>query len=215
MNGAIVGFNRGVDVRNASGVTLQNLVITDPMLADGIYVQGSNDVAISNVVVRSTDPRPTFGNGIFLNSVAAANVHNADVQGFYYGLRFFCSACSVPATPNSGSVKDSSFTNNYIGIALNAVANVTLAGNRVSNAGMAYGTGGGIGNEPYGPAKDLRIVDNVVTGSIGGIFLSDVTGSWIAGNVLLGNVYGGIALGGDTGSTGNKIASNTALWNRG
>jgi parallel beta-helix repeat protein len=213
MNGAIVGFDRGIDARNVAGLTVQNLVVVDPLIGEGILVRNGAGVAIRNVVLRSGAIRPAFGFGILLDSVAAADVRNVTVRGFYYGLRFFCSQCTAPATPNSGSVRDSAFTHDYIGIALNAVADVTLAGNRMSAAGTPYGAGGGIGNEPYGPATNLRILDNVVTESIGGIFLSDVTASRIAGNVLLGNVYGGITLGGDTGSFGNELASNTALHN--
>jgi parallel beta-helix repeat protein len=215
MNGTIVGFHRAIDVANANGVTIQNVVVEDP-LGFGILVENSRDVAIRNVALRGRDPETTTAHAILLNSVAAVHVQGVDVQGFYYGVRFFCSTCAIPSTPNSGSVKDSTFSNNYIAVSLIAAANVTVAGNRITDAGTSQGSGGGIGTEPsFGPARDLRIVDNTVSESMRGVFLGDVTGSWVSGNVLLNNVYEGIALYTEVGagSRGNKIASNTALRN--
>ena len=62
-----------------------------------------------------------------------------------------------------------------------------------------------------GPVSDIRIVENTIFHSNRGIFIEGVTGSQIAENTLLHNLYGGIEL--SAGSTGNKITSNTSLGN--
>lgn len=233
INGTIEGFSRGVHIRNASGVVIQNLTISGSIdygifvrevtdltirnvnmsdVTTGISIQEATDVAMSDVRLTGPGNLDSFGlqsMGVLLSRVSGGDIRGIDVKKFLFGIKMACYGCLKSELPNSGSVKDSVFSDTFVAVSVYAATNMTVAGNHIIHAGTPDTFGGGIG--VAGPATNVRLVDNTISDSNRGIFMERITGSWIAGNIVLRNVFGGIEMFSD--SIGNKITSNTALNN--
>lgn len=202
MNGTIVGFNRGIDVANSSGVVIQDVTIRDPVMAHGIAVTNSTDVRIRNVSLVGPSPWMTQAAAIWLTDAVAVNVQNVTSTGFGEGIHFWTS---------SGSVRDSFLSDAYAGIGIDGATSVTISGNTIWSMAAPDGGAGGIGGGYTAPVSHLRIVDNTVIGSARGIYFHGITDSTIAGNTLSWNWYAGIEL--SAGASGNRISANTAFGN--
>ncbi len=191
----------GISVVSSRDVAINNATIKAAIL--GVYVLASTDVAIRNVHVEGLGSESAYA-GVALDQVGHADVRNVDAKDVGSGVLLTYSTAS--------SVKDSFFEGVYMGVQVGDVTDVMVAGNRIIHAGWSNGWGAGIGaTGAAGTRTNLKIVDNTVTNSNRGLSLGFLTGSWIAGNTLSDNVYGGIEL--TSESTGNKITSNTVLGN--
>ncbi|GAO01744.1 right-handed parallel beta-helix repeat-containing protein [Anaeromyxobacter sp. PSR-1] len=231
-------IDMSVFVRDSSGVRITNVKVTD---SGPIAIRYGTDVRISMAAISLASRSPAivardsagvsirtlaasgpvpdyFGgvapeSGILLERVTNADVQGVYVRGFKDGVGFACGSCAPGDVPNSGSVRDSVFTDDQAGVNVEYAANVTVAGNHVTRAGRWHPdywfVGGGI---TAAWCTGLAVVDNAVSESIQGLGFIDVTGSRIEGNKVLDNVLSGIGLNIQVGgSFGNTVASNIVL----
>ncbi|ABC80329.1 right-handed parallel beta-helix repeat-containing protein [Anaeromyxobacter dehalogenans] len=228
-----------VFVRDSSGVRITNVKVTD---SGPISILNAGDVRISMAAIALASRSPAIiarnSAGVSIRTLAASGpipsyygdvvepdsgilferVTNADVQGVYVrgfkdGVGFTCPGCAPGDVPNSGSVRDSVFTDDQAGVNVEYASNVTVAGNHVARAGrwhpVYWFVGGGI---TAAECTGLAVVDNAVSDSLQGLGFMDVTASRIEGNKVLDNVLSGIGLNIQVGgSFGNTVASNIVL----
>lgn len=207
-----------IAIRNGTDVRISMAAISLASRSPAIVARNSAGVSIRTLT--ASGPVPSYfdeivapDSGILLERVTNADLQGVHIRGFKDGVGFACGDCAPGDVPNSGSVKDSVFTDDQAGINVEYASDVTVAGNHVTRAGrwhpMYWFVGGGI---TTAWCTGLTIVDNAVSDSIQGLGFMDITGSRIEGNKVLDNVLSGIGLNIQVGgSSGNTIASNIVL----
>lgn len=207
-----------ISILNGTDVRISMAAITLASRSPAIVARNSAGVSIRTLA--ASGPIPNYygdvvapDSGILLDRVTNADVQGVYVRGFKDGVGFACQNCVPGDVPNTGSVRDSVFTDDQAGVNVEYASNVTVAGNHVTRAGrwhpLYWFVGGGI---TAGWCTGLAVVDNAVSDSIQGLGFMDVTGSRIAGNKVLDNVLSGIGLNVQVGgSFGNTVASNIVL----
>jgi parallel beta-helix repeat protein len=190
-NGSIDGFNVGVYFDGTKRITVENLTIRNMTSSDpsnflfGIAILDSQEVVVRDSLFEFVRVAHREAVEIFDSYV---DVSNIEVRGGGAGVNFSYrnGACDPTNKPSNGTVRDSRFSNVYIGGILVACSSYArIEGNYISG-GFAGG----------------------VTGS--GPFQGAVTGILVKGNVVRGGHYTGIDFGGATESTimGNIVTEN-------
>ena len=215
-NGIIDGFFRGVEAQHVEELVLRNLVIrgqTTPG-ALGILILDSSEVLIENSSLLG--PVPTIsvdvGLAILLRFVEDIIVNNVDVHGYRTGVEFACILCDGSEPPSNGTVRNSSFTGNWIGVDLRNTTHAIVSRNHMRDCVFFPGFPcDGISAGFAAPVSGVRLRDNHIHNSRGGILLNDIFDSVITGNHIHNNAVSGIRL--TNGSDGNLIRSNLTFGN--
>ena len=151
-----------------SDINLKNLDI-DEIGFHAIDVLHTAGFGIKDSSITTTaSPFATFGEAIRLQSVTDVKVRNVDVDGGFIGVNFACTGpCSSAEPPTNGSVQDSTFTNNFIGVLIANSDGAVLKGNevegafrgiRIGFAGNAAGVTGTVVNDNWVHDNDHGIV---------------------------------------------------------
>lgn len=233
--GSIVGFEQGIRGEDVAGFTLNNLTFSGQTSSHAIDILDSADVVVKNSSFSL--PPWSFGGpeAIRLESVDGFTVKKVDVDGGFIGVNFACGTCDGTEAPSNGVVKNSSFTDNFIGVEIANSTDAEIKENKISGAAFAgieidflvnigtkiskneiFDSGGfmdfGFGIIVAFPTSDLEIKKNYVHDNFSdGILLKNVDDSKISKNTVKDNGGDGVSL--ESGSTGNEIKKNTATGN--
>jgi len=181
-NGIIDGFNVGVYIDQANRVTIENLTVKNLDIIDpnhflfGIAVVGSQNVVVRDSLFEFPIVAHKEAIDIFDSYV---DVSNIEVRGGGAGVNFSYrnDVCDPMNKPSNGTVRNSRFVDVYLGgVLVSCSSYAWIEGNYISG-GLAGGINGS------------------------GPFPEAVTGLVVKGNVVRGDHYVGIELGGSSGST--------------
>jgi hypothetical protein len=228
-NGTIDGFNDGVFVIDAQGVTVEKLMVRNLEISDpdhfiaGVKFQDSQDAVVRDVLFEFLVVAHKGAVDVYSSEVT---VHDIEVRGGGAGVGFsFAGACDPVNAPNTGTVTNSRFSDIYVaGFFVACTSNLRIEGNDISTA---PGVGVGIqGDAPFpGAVTGLTITGNSIHDTMIGIEFRGILESTIAHNDVFDNGYWGIAMRQSLGclspqpgwecftSTANLIADNNTWGN--
>lgn len=186
-NGTIVGFATAFRAVSVTKIKLSHLVIKGERSYHAIDIADSSrfNVEHSSITVIPLGLVWTK-EAMRLESVGRAKIKNVDIDGGSIGVNFACGLCDGTEAPTNGTIEDSTFTGNIIGILVANSTKAEVKDNHVS---------GGL-DCPYGPCHNFG---NFTIGNKGISVDSDfgnggnvVTGTKIKNNHLHDNVGIGI-----------------------
>jgi len=218
MNGTIVGFDHGVDLRRVTGAVIQNVIIRDPAAAGimallsskigiqevtisgvnlGIHLGDGTGYAINNVIINGAAP------GISVVSSRDVSVNNVTVRDAILGIYALASADIAIRNARVVGIGSESA---YAGVALDQVEHADVRNVDVKDAGsgvlLTYSSNSSV--------KDSYF-ENVYMGvQLGGISDVMVAGNYITRAGWSNGWGGGIGASGTAGTTTNlRIVDNT------
>jgi poly(beta-D-mannuronate) C5 epimerase len=168
----------------------------------GVYVHASD----SNTPTTSVDPQSSAGRPFVL--AVADSVMNVTNSRFRYLGRDWNTSYGLSWSKGAkGSVTDSVFEHNFIGVYSNGSPSLTVMHNQFYNNSL-YGV------DPHSGSAHQDVEYNVAdfNGRHGIIFSDHVTQSVVAHNTTEGNGLNGIMM--DEESTGNRVFDNTVKDNK-
>ncbi len=173
----------GIFIQTSTNVTLTNCIISGPPAAPttyqvGIYLYGSSNLIIANnTVANLTTNSPR---GIELDNVTNSTISGNILSKCDIGIDFY-----IPNSANG---------NNYN----------TITGNNITG-GTYYGIyGGGFSTT----TNNNTIANNNIYGNYGGMFFGPGSGNSVYGNNVYNNSYDGIVLQGSNSSIYDNIVVN-------
>jgi parallel beta-helix repeat protein len=161
--------------------------------ADGIVVERSN-IIIDEAGYTLQGTGAWLSKGIDLSGMCNVTIINANIKGFYYGVRF-CSS-------SNNQIYGNNITNNYLGIELCKSSNNSISGNNI-----ATHDGNGISLDEY--SNYNRIYGNSITYAPCGIHLSGFSNT-VSSNTIRSHGDGIILSGSNNSMSGNNITNNAA-----
>jgi poly(beta-D-mannuronate) C5 epimerase len=167
----------------------------------GVYVHASD----SQVPTTLATPQQSQGRPFVLAVNSTMNVDHATFR--YLGRDWNSSYGLSWSKGSTGSVVDSTFERNFIGVYTNGSPKLLVQHNTLTHNSL-YGI------DPHSGSTHMTIVNNTSSynGRHGIIFSDHVTQGVVQGNTTIGNGLNGIMM--DEASTGNLITGNTVRGNK-
>ncbi len=216
-DGSVVTLNTALILANGSAMTIASPETTQLVMSvrEGVFLGASAaTLTLDHVYVHASDPYtpvPFGGPGqlvrrpfILASSHATMTIKDST---FRYLGRDWNSSYGVSWSKGAtGSVTNSLFEDNFIGVYSNASNGLRVESSRFYHNSL-YGI------DPHSGSTNLLIENNVANdnGRHGIIFSDHVTHSVVRGNTVMGNGLNGIMM--DAASTGNVIADNVVMRN--
>lgn len=215
--GSTVTLNAAVILENGSAMSVAAPTTTELVMQarPGVFLAATAaSLNLSGVNVHASDskvptsfstPQQTAGRPFVL---AVNSKLNIDHSTFRYLGRDWNSSYGVSWSKGStGTVTNSRFEHNFIGVYTNASPSLL-----VENNTLLYNSLYGI--DPHSGSKNMRIIANTsnYNGRHGIIFSDHVTAGVVRDNTTIGNGLNGIMM--DEASTGNLITHNTVKNNK-
>ncbi len=215
-NGTIQDFQVNVFAGAAVRLKLSDLIIKNHTRGGVQITEGGEDVVIRNSSFLAPAPRCDAGTvAIAFFGVTNLDVNNVDVHGGISGVQIDCALCDGTETPNTGKIRNSTFTGTNTGMFIVNTTDLTVSNNYFSNTvSSACLPGDAINVLQIGsaPRTGIKIRNNFIHDNFSGIIIggSVVAGAEISGNQIRDNSNFGIGL---FESTGNLIKNNITFDN--
>jgi parallel beta-helix repeat protein len=193
-NGAIEGFQVGVYIDGIHRITMENLTVRNMTSSDpsdfvfGIAILGSQEVVVRDTLFEFQKVAHKEAVEIFNSYV---DVDNIEVRGGGAGVNFSYTGgiCDPLNSPSNGTVRRSRFSDVYLaGVLVACSSYAWIEGNYITS-GYAVGING---SGPFpGAVTGLVVKGNVVRGDhYEGIEIGGATGSTVLNNIVFGNYFG-------------------------
>ena len=219
-NGTIQGFEAGVFAVTPLNLKISDLILKNNTQVGVITVDGGEDVVIRNssFLAPAVSSCVAATNAIVFTGVTNLDVNNVDVHGGTTAVQIDCGPCDGSGAPNTGKIRNSTFTETHVGMFIGNTTDLTISNNHFSNiVPTACDSGDAITVAPVGPVPrtGIKIRNNFIHDNFNGILLFGVVaGAEIKGNQVRDNSDVGIGLF-EIGvpSTGNLIKNNITSGN--
>ena len=219
-NGTIQGFQEGVLAVTPLNLKISDLILKNNTQVGVITVDGGENVVIRNssFLAPAASSCVAATSAIRFNGVINLDVNNVDVHGGTTAVQIDCGPCDGSRAPNTGKIRNSTFTETHVGMFIGNTTDLTISNNHFSNiVPTLCDTGDAITVAPVGPEPrtGIKIRNNLIHDNFNGILLFGVVaGAEIKENQVRDNSDVGIGLF-EIGvpSTGNLIKNNITSGN--